>query len=169
MATRKFRTTNLIFLITLVLSAVFYTPLMASAEPRVITPVAVTQENVPCSPLISTGSFLTFPTWYKYIKTGKTDVNGKCTIPDIQLTNTKGEFNGGGILLILLSIVDILLNLAGLVALGFIVYGGIRFVTSQGSSDGTKQARETVLNGIIGMVIATIAIAVVTFLGDRLG
>ena len=168
MTIKRLIITNL-SLITLVVSgSSLYAPQIASAEPPAPQPV-VMQENVPCSPLISTGSFLTFPTWYKYIKTGKTDVNGKCTIPDIQLTNTKGEFNGGGILLILLSIVDILLNLAGLVALGFIVYGGIRFVTSQGSSDGTKQARETVLNGIIGLVIATIAIATVTFLGDRLG
>lgn len=167
MAIKRFRLTNVLLMTTIAFSAIFYTPLIVLAEPP--APIPVVTENVPCSPLISTGSFLTFPTWYKYIKTGKTDVNGKCTIPDIQLTNTKGVFNGGGILLILLSIVDILLNLAGLIALGFIVYGGIRFVTSQGSSDGTKQARETVLNAIIGLVIATIAIATVTFLGDRLG
>lgn len=168
MTIKRLIITNL-SLITLILSgASLYAPRLASAEPPASQPV-VTQENMPCSPLVSKGSFLTFPTWYKYIKTGKTDVNGRCTIPDIQLTNTKGEFNGGGLLLILLSIVDILLNLAGLIALGFIVYGGIRFVTSQGSSDGTKQARETVLNAIIGLVIATVAIATVTFLGDRLG
>ena len=136
--------------------------------------------NTSCTLEHPATNFLSFPTWYQYIKNGKTNIytytdpktslevtTTKCNIPDIGLSN--GGFSGTGILLVLLAIIDILLRLSGLVALGFIVYGGIRFVTSQGSSDGTKQARETVLNGIIGMVIATIAIAVVTFLGDKLG
>lgn len=168
---KKLKLAKVLLLALLVFSPIFFSPLLASAEQgeHTTTPINTAAQNSPCSPLVSNNSFLTLPTWYKYIKTGKYDVNGKCSIPDLKLTSTKGEFSGGGILLVLLAVVDILLNLAGLIALGFIVYGGIRFVTSQGSSDGTKQARETVINAIIGLAIATVAIATVTFIGNRLG
>ena len=70
---------------------------------------------------------------------------------------------------VLLAIIDILMRIVGLVALGFIVFGGIKYVTSQGSPEGTKDAQGTVINALIGVGIATIAVAVVSFLGSRIG
>jgi hypothetical protein len=71
--------------------------------------------------------------------------------------------------LVLLAVVDDLLRIAGLVALGFVIYGAFQFVTSQGSPDGTNRARNTVINALIGMAVATIAIAAVSYLGNTFG
>lgn len=129
---------------------------------------AVQIANKPCPYKSSSGSLLSIPGWDKYITDGKTDLKGNCTTPDIGLTKD-GKFNGAGILKILLAIIDILMRLVGLVALGFIVFGGIKYVTSQGSPEGTKDAQGTVINALIGVGIATIAVAVVSFLGSRIG
>ena len=129
---------------------------------------AVQKANNSCTYKPASSSFLAFPSWDKYITTGKTNLAGKCTTPDVGLTKD-GKFSGTGILQILLAVIDILMRLVGLIALGFIVFGGIKYVTSQGSPEGTKDAQGTVLNALIGIGIATIAVAVVSFLGSRIG
>ena len=58
--------------------------------------------------------------------------------------------------------------IAGIVAIGFVVYGGILYVTSQGSPDQTQKAQSTIQNALIGLVIAMIAVAVVSFLGNKI-
>lgn len=73
------------------------------------------------------------------------------------------------ILLVLLAVIDDLLILAGLVAVGFIIYGGIRYMTSQGNPEQTAKAQSTIVDALIGLVIAIMAVALVSFLGHRLG
>ena len=79
------------------------------------------------------------------------------------------NFLGGDIPLVLLAVVDDLLRIAGIVAVGFVVYGAIQYIASQGSPDATAKAQSTVLNALIGLAIAIAAIAFVSFLGDKLG
>ncbi len=101
----------------------------------------------------SGGSFLGFPTWYKYLDGEK--VAGKCSVafafPD-------------GIGLILLAVVEILLRIAALVAVGFVIYGGFQYILSQGEPDRARAARGTIINALIGVVIALIATVVVTYI-----
>lgn len=73
------------------------------------------------------------------------------------------------ILLVLLVIIDDLLRIAGLVAIGFIIWGGILYLTSQGSPDQTQKAQNTLQNAILGLVICILAIALVSFIGARIG
>lgn len=68
-----------------------------------------------------------------------------------------------------LAIVDALIRIGTLVAVGFVIYGGIRYIVSQGSPDATKSARDTILNSVIGLVITLIATAGVAFLANLLG
>lgn len=89
------------------------------------------------------------------------------------------EFNvqlvgGGGldftaVSLIGLGILDIALRLAGLVAVGFIVYGGVQYVLSRGEPDRAKKAQGTIINAVIGLGVAVIAATVVSFIGNRIG
>ena len=72
-------------------------------------------------------------------------------------------------LLIGLAILDDLIRIAALVAVGFVIYGGIQYVTSQGSPDQTKQAQQTIINALIGLVLAILASSIVAFIGNRLG
>jgi len=99
------------------------------------------------------GSFLGFPHWYEFLP-GVTDSNHVC-IPKISAI--------GDIWLIVAAIVDILLRVGALAAVGFIIYGGIQFVTAQGEPDKATQARKTIVNALAGLVISIAAATVVTF------
>lgn len=52
-----------------------------------------------------------------------------------------------------LNIINFLLSITGGVFILMIVYGGIRYITSIGSPDNVRQARDTIFNAIIGLVI----------------
>ena len=111
-------------------------------------------------------NFLLFPPWYEYMH-----VDGSCNVIFNSAPNgtapTPGDFFGVAVL-IGLAIIDILLRVAGLVAVGFVVYGGIQYVTSQGEPDKTAKAQGTVINALIGLAITIVAIPLVSFVGNRL-
>jgi hypothetical protein len=73
------------------------------------------------------------------------------------------------VLLILLAIIDDLLIIAGLAAVVFVIYAGIRYITSQGSANETAQAQSTIIYALIGLAITVIAIPTVSYLGNRFG
>ena len=107
-------------------------------------------------------TFFTLPTWYKYLNAnGKMDfVNGHCEIA------TTFSFPSD-VVLIVLALLDIALRIAGLVAIVFVIYGGIQMVTSQGDPESVKHARKTITNALIGLVIALLATAIVAFVGTK--
>jgi hypothetical protein len=70
---------------------------------------------------------------------------------------------------ILLAVVDDLLRIAGLVAVAFLIYASVRYVTSQGSPDQTSKAHNTIINALAGLAIALVAIVFVSYLGSTLG
>ncbi len=110
-------------------------------------------------------SFLSIPTWYKYLDVGRKDED-KCAIigPPVG-----GEFSWELALpRIGLAIVDILLRVAGMVAVGYVIYGGFRYIVSQGEPDATKSAQGTVINALIGLAIALVAVVAVNFIGNSL-
>lgn len=69
------------------------------------------------------------------------------------------------ITIILLNIVDILLRLASIVAFIVILYGGIRYVVDAhaGKSLAESGAKMILVNGVIGLIVAISAAAIVTF------
>jgi len=79
------------------------------------------------------------------------------------------QWKSGDITLILMGVLEMALRIAGLVAVAFVIYGGISYITSQGQPDKTKNAQETIINALVGLVIAMISVAVVSFIGNRLG
>lgn len=106
-------------------------------------------------------SFFFFPTWYKYLDdAGKLDAN--CNI-------TANGFQPVDIWLIGLAVLDLLLRLAGFVAVVSIIIAGIQYITATGSPEKTTAARRRLTNSLIGLAIALIAIATVSFIGAQLG
>ena len=110
--------------------------------------------------------FFAIPTWYEYLEIG--DKNGDpCAV--IGPKNAAGDLDIEKALpAIALAIIDILLRIVGLVTVGYVIYGGFRYMTSQGEPDATKKAQATVVNALIGMAIAIFATAIVNFIGSRL-
>jgi len=59
--------------------------------------------------------------------------------------------------------------IAGVVAIFMMIIAGLRFITSSGSSDGVKSARNTILYAAIGIVIVIISEAIIRFVLSRFG
>lgn len=107
-----------------------------------------------------------FPTWYKYLQ-GYVDptVPDKCTPfnqANFDLTNLDSLAGIG------LAVIEILLRVAAIVAIGYIVYGGFQYLVSQGEPDRAASAKNTILNALIGLVIAIFANVIVVFIGTSL-
>ncbi len=108
------------------------------------------------------GGFFGFVPWYHYLQVNP----GTCEVTNFTLL---GNGKNSDIPLILLAVIDDLLRLAGMIAVAFIIYGGIQFVASRGNSEKTARAQSTVLNALTGLAVTVIAVAFVSFLGSKLG
>jgi ABC-type Fe3+ transport system permease subunit len=103
-------------------------------------------------------SFFGLPTWYKYLQKSK-DSLGNCKIVIVHINDYW---------LIGLGVIDILLRLIGLISVGFVIYGGIKYIISQGEPDNTRQAQHTIINALIGLALALVASGLVAFVANRL-
>ncbi len=112
-------------------------------------------------------SFLLFPPWYAYLDVGPRG-DDPCAITG-PVDPANGEFSFTLALpRIGLAVTEILLRLAGMITVGFVIYGGFRYITSQGEPDALKQAQGTIINALIGMVIVILAVTIVSFVGSTL-
>ena len=102
------------------------------------------------------GNILTLKPWYH----GLTD--GDCNIETPGDTDEMGSFIGK----IALNIVEDLLQIAGYVAFGFVVYGGFLYMTSSGQPDKATTARKTITYGLVGLVIAISAVLLVNVIAS---
>ena len=77
------------------------------------------------------------------------------------------SINGGNNSVNLVEIVSTILNavflVVGIIAVVVIIIGGINYMTSQGDPGKVKKAKDTILYGIIGLVITLLAFAIVSF------
>ncbi|CAN5427719.1 hypothetical protein BH09PAT4_BH09PAT4_03350 [soil metagenome] len=103
--------------------------------------------------------------WYQYLDYGRDPVTGSCAIQNFVVVESG---KSSSIPLILLAIVDDLLRIAGIVAIGFVIYGAIKYTTSQGVPDQTAQAQSTIINALIGLVVAMIGVGLISFIGRSL-
>lgn len=122
---------------------------------------AITNFGVSRECTLDTPGFFGFPTWYKYLP-GQTDLidPAKC-VPKIDSFNQLPAIG--------LAVVDILLHIAGIIAVAFVMYGAFLYVTSRGEPEQISNAKSTLLNAIIGLVIVLIAIGSITFIGGLFG
>ena len=61
------------------------------------------------------------------------------------------------------SVISVVVGLVGLVAVVMIILGGFQYTTSAGDTNKVTKAKNTILYGIIGLVIAILAFAIVNF------
>ncbi len=94
------------------------------------------------------------PTWYDGLQNSSCEIDVDFSKPEVLWTV---GFN----------LIEILLRVGGLVAIGFIIYGGFMFATSQGDPEGAKRARQTITNALIGVVISIFASTIVMFISSK--
>jgi hypothetical protein len=111
----------------------------------------------------NSGGFFGFPTWYKYLENSSRNPN-ECS-PALTGIND--------IWLIGLAIVEILLRVAVLVAIAYVLLGGAKYILARGETgrpgypDKINAAKYTVIDGLVGLVIALVAIAVLSFIARK--
>jgi len=67
---------------------------------------------------------------------------------------------------LILGVVNTALVLAAVVALGYLAYGGFRYITSRGEESEVTAAKGTITYALIGLVAIGIAAALVRFVVD---
>jgi len=108
--------------------------------------------------------FLTFPAWYRGIQKedcslmSPSEVNGQ---PENKLRNY--------IMRIVLNILEIMLQAVAYISVGFIIYGGFKYITSPSDSSKIAGARKTIQNAIIGLIISMLSIAIVNLVVNGVG
>lgn len=63
----------------------------------------------------------------------------------------------------LTSILNAIILVMGIVAVIFIIIGGVNYITSSGDSNKVKKAKDTILYSVIGLVICALAFVIVNF------
>ena len=76
----------------------------------------------------------------------------------IDLT-TKGKTNTFGDLI--LFIIERALQVVGVLALAFVIYGGYQYITSAGDEEAAAAGKKTLTNAIIGLVIIIVSYTVI--------
>jgi len=61
------------------------------------------------------------------------------------------------------TIINVVIGVVGFVAVFMMIIGGISFITSQGDAAKVTKARNTILYGVVGLVVAILAFAIVNF------
>lgn len=62
-----------------------------------------------------------------------------------------------------LNLINVVLTFVGLIAVGVIVYGGILYATSVGDASKITKAKNCILYGVVGLVVALMSFAIVAF------
>lgn len=101
---------------------------------------------------------LTLPTWYEGVVDGNCDV--KAPVGDKGIQNF--------IWTIALNIVEMILQIVAYITVGFIIFGGYKYMISAGSPDGMVKARKTITNAVVGLVISIFSIAIVNVVSGAL-
>ena len=76
------------------------------------------------------------------------------------LTN---ESNKDNLMKTVNGIINIVIGVIGFVAVAMTIYGGVQYTTSAGDPGKVKKAKDTIMYGIVGLVVAILAFAIVNF------
>ena len=79
-----------------------------------------------------------------------------------QKANTVGD-NGSDLVGAITGIINAVIAVLGIVCVIVIIIGGINYMTSSGDAGKVKKAKDTILYGVIGLVICVLAFAIVNF------
>ena len=80
----------------------------------------------------------------------------------IDSANPEGS-SGQDLMTTVKTIINAALGVIGLVAVVMIIMGGVSYTTSAGDAAKVKKAKDTIMYGVIGLVVALLAFAIVNF------
>jgi len=107
-----------------------------------------------------TSRFLTFPAWYRGLERNGCDI----VPPGTGTATTLTSF----IFTIVLNIIEIALQLVAYAAVGYIIFGGFKYLTAAGDPNRITAGRKIITNAIVGLVISFMSIAIVNLVAVNL-
>lgn len=69
---------------------------------------------------------------------------------------------------LIIRVIQILLAVAGLIAVIFLIVGGFRYITAGGNEETAESAKKTIVNAIIGVVVIILAFVIVRVIANAL-
>lgn len=96
---------------------------------------------------------LTFPAWYKGVIDTAT-----C---EVKITSVLD------LIVIPLNFIEILIQAVAYVSVGFIVWGGFKYIKSQGDPGKIGEAKSAIINAVTGLAIALLSVGIVEFVQGR--
>ena len=91
-----------------------------------------------------------------------TQVGGEdCSALGISCT---GSEDTDSLLNTIVTIVNVLLGLVGIVAAIYLVLGGVRYVMSEGEENQTEKAKKTIIYALIGLIVIGLSAVLVNFI-----
>lgn len=86
------------------------------------------------------------------------------TAADIYLDETRpADVQGDNLTGTIQAIVNFVLGLIGILCVAVIIIGGVNYATSQGDTAKVQKGTRTILYGVVGLVVALLAYAIVNF------
>jgi hypothetical protein len=70
---------------------------------------------------------------------------------------------------LLVNIINWVLGFSAAIAVLFLIFGGILYVVSAGNADRSKQARQTILYAVIGLIVIVLSFVIVDFVMNNVG
>jgi len=101
---------------------------------------------------------LTFPAWYRGLTTDNCDIKSPTEAGGLQTF----------IWTIVLNIIEIMLQAVGYLAVGFIIRGGFKYMTSIGDPSEIAKAKKIILDATIGLIISLFSVAIVNMIAGAI-
>lgn len=133
-----------------VLSVAFGASALSAGPARAASVPAPAVQFAACSG----GTFFGFPPWYACLPK---DADGHPKLTKLE-----------DVWLIAFPLLETAIKAAGYAAVGFLLWGGIRFIKSQGNPGEITASRDTIRDALIGLVICLSSVAIVQFWASRL-
>ena len=70
---------------------------------------------------------------------------------------------------LIVKILNVVLAIVGLIAVLFLVWGGFKYITSAGDEEKVKEAKQTIINSLIGVAVVILAFALVRIVANAIG
>lgn len=80
-----------------------------------------------------------------------------------KLPNKVNENAAGDLTSTVIAVINGVIGVLGLVAVVVVIIGGVNYMTSAGDAGKVKKAKDTILYGLIGLVVCILAFAIVNF------
>lgn len=133
-----------------VVALLFAATVGGAAASVVVSSPTLAQSDEDC------GGILSLPPWYR----GLTDDSCNIVSPSTLDQETGlSQF----IWTIALNVIEMIMQLVGYIAIAFLIFGGFKYMTAQGEPSKIMQAKDTIRNALIGLIIAIFSVAIVNF------